>query len=149
MGQLPPKKSLYEQDFYAWANEQAALLRAGAFSAADIENIAEEIESIGRGEKRELVNRLSVLLAHLLKWRFQPERRRHSWTYSIREQRLQLARHLKDNPSLIAKTAEAMADAYESAVLAAAEDTGLPEETFPPASPFSFDEALDANFWPD
>ena len=104
---------------------------------------------MGRGEKRELVNRLAVLLAHLLKWRHQPERRGHSWTYSIREQRLQLARHLKDNPSLLAKTAEATADAYESAVLAAAEDTGLPEETFPPTSPFSFDEALDADFWPD
>ena len=149
MGQLPPKRSLYEQDFYAWSHEQAALLRAGAFSTADIENIAEEIESMGRGEKRELVSRLSVLLAHLLKWRFQPERRGHSWIYSIREQRLQLVRHLRDNPSLLAKKAEAMADAYETAVLAAAEATGLPEKAFPPASPFSFDEALDAAFWPD
>jgi hypothetical protein len=149
MGQLPSKRSLYDQDFYAWANEQAALLRAGKLSAADIENIAEEIESMGRGEKRELVNRLSVLLAHLLKWRFQPESRGHSWTYSIREQRLRLVRHLKDNPSLLAKTAEATADAYETAVLAAAEGTDLPEKTFPPTSPFSFDEALDANFWPD
>jgi len=149
MGQLPPKRSLYEQDFYAWANEQAALLRAGALAAADIENIAEEIESMGRGEKRELVSRLSVLLAHLLKWRFQPERRGHSWTYSIREQRLQLVRHMKDNPSLLARADEAMADAYESAVLTAAGDTGLPETTFPPISPFSFDEALDAEFWPE
>src|ERR1700691_5139612 len=65
------RNSNYETDFYGWANEQAALLRAGQLSAADIENIAEEIESMGRGEKRELVNRLSVLLAHLLKWRFQ------------------------------------------------------------------------------
>jgi Domain of unknown function DUF29 len=144
-----PKTGLYEQDFYAWANEQAALLRAGEISAADIENIAEEIESIGRGEKRELICRLSVLLAHLLKWRFQPERRGHSWTYTIREQRLQIARHMKDNPSLHAKTSEAMADAYQTALLAAAEDTGLPEWTFPSVCPYAFEQVVDADFWPD
>jgi hypothetical protein len=149
MGQISPKRSLYERDFYAWANEQAALLRAGALAAADVENIAEEIESMGRGEKRELVSRLSVLLTHLLKWRFQPKRRGHAWTYSIREQRLQIVRHLRDNPSLRGITAEATADAYESAVLAAAAQTGLAESAFPPTSPFSFEQALDANFWPD
>ena len=66
------KNSLYDRDFYAWANEQAALLRSGKLAEADIENIAEEIESMGRSEKRELVNRLTVLLLHLLKWQFQP-----------------------------------------------------------------------------
>jgi hypothetical protein len=149
MVQVLPKKNLYDEDFYAWANEQAALLRAGKLSAADIENIAEEIESMGRGEKRELINRLSVLLAHLLKWRFQPERRGHGWTYSIREQRLQIARHMKDNPSLHGKTAEAMSDAYQTALLAAAEDAGLPEQTFPPACPYTFEQAVSADFWPD
>jgi hypothetical protein len=149
MAQAKPNADLYEQDFYAWANEQAALLRAGKLAAADIENIAEEIESMGRGEKRELINRLSVLLAHLLKWRFQPERRDHSWIYTIREQRLQIARHMKDNPSLHAKTAEAIADAYETAVLAAAEDSGLVEKTFPQACPFSFEQVVAEDFWPD
>lgn len=149
MVQLKPRTNLYEEDFYAWANEQAALLRAGKLSAADIENLAEEIESMGRGEKRELINRLSVLLAHLLKWPFQPERRGHSWAYTIREQRLQLVRHMRDNPSLHAKTAEAMSDAYETAILAAAEDTGLLEKTFPPVCPFSFNQAMNADFWPD
>jgi hypothetical protein len=149
MAQAKPNADLYEQDFYAWANEQAALLRAGKLAAADIENIAEEIESMGRGEKRELINRLSVLLAHLLKWRFQPERRGHSWIYTIREQRLQIARHMKDNPSLHAKTAEAIADAYETAVLAAAEDSGLVEKTFPQACPFSFEQVVAEDFWPD
>ena len=144
-----PAASLYERDFYAWTIEQAGLLRAGKLSAADVENLAEEIESMGRGEKRELINRLSVLLAHLLKWRFQPERRGHSWTYTIREQRLQIARLMKDNPSLRAKTAEAMADAYETALLAAAEDAGLPENALPAACPYSFEEATGADFWPD
>ncbi len=92
--------SNYDLDFYAWANEQVALLRAGELSTADIEHIAEEIESMGRTEKRELVNRLTVLLLHLLKWRFQPRRRSASWEASIKIQRLKLADHLKDNPSL-------------------------------------------------
>jgi Domain of unknown function DUF29 len=142
-------KIAYDADFYGWANEQATLLREGRLNEADIENIAEEIESMGRGEKRELINRLSVLLAHLLKWRFQPERRDHSWIYTIREQRLQIARHMKDNPSLHAKTAEAIADAYETAVLAAAEDSGLVEKTFPQACPFSFEQVVAEDFWPD
>ena len=81
----------YETDFYAWAMEQAALLRAGKVGSADIANIAEEIESMGRGEKRELVNRLTILLAHLLKWQFQPGFRSPSWSSSIREQRIRLA----------------------------------------------------------
>jgi hypothetical protein len=73
----------YEHDFYAWANEQAALLRAGELAQADIEHIAEEIESMGKTEKRELVSRLRVLMLHLLKWRFQPLGRTASWEASI------------------------------------------------------------------
>ena len=86
--------SLLRQDFYAWANEQAALLRAGRLTEADIENIAEEIESMGRSEKRELVNRLTVLLLHLLKWQFQPALRGNSWRLSIEKQRYRLEDHL-------------------------------------------------------
>ena len=99
----------YRQDFYAWAMEQAALLRAGRLDAADIENIAEEIESMGRGEKRELVNRLTVLLMHLLKWNFQPGFRSASWSSGIREQRIRLKNNLEDSPSLKAKLDEAYA----------------------------------------
>jgi Domain of unknown function DUF29 len=82
--------SLYERDFYAWANQQAALLRDGRLAEADIEKIAEEIESMGRSEKRELVSRLTILLQHLLKWHFQPGRRSVSWGPSIENTRLQL-----------------------------------------------------------
>jgi len=95
---MPANNTLYDSDFFAWANEQAALLRAGRLTEADIENIAEEIESMGRSEKRELVNRMSVLFLHLLKWRFQPTHRSTSWRLTIEEQRYRVTRHMKDNP---------------------------------------------------
>ena len=139
--------TLYDQDFYAWANEQAALLRAGRFADIDVENVAEEIESMGRSEKRELVNRLAVLLMHLLKWRYQPGFRSNSWRLSIKEQRFQIARHMRDNPSLKSHLAEAMADGYSLARIKAERETGL--EDFPDACPFGFDEAMNDDFWPD
>jgi hypothetical protein len=144
-----PAASLYEQDFYAWANEQAALLRAGKLTAADIEHIAEEIESMGKTEKRELVSRLAVLLAHLLKWRYQPDRRCSSWDATIRTQRLEVRDHLTDNPSLKARLAETLAAAYERATIAATAETGLREATFPAACPWSFEKIMDGEFWPD
>ena len=109
----------YDVDFYAWTIEQAGLLRAGWLSEADIENIAEEIDSMGRSEKRELVNRLTVLLVHLLKWQAQPAFRWNSRRLTIVEQRRRPAKHLKDNPSLRGVLAEAMATAYEFALLGA------------------------------
>ncbi len=139
----------YQSDFYGWANEQAALLRRGELAAADIANIAEEIESMGRGEKRELVNRLTVLLAHLLKWQYQSGFRSSSWSSSVREQRIRLNSHLLDNPSLKSKLGEAYAQAYELAVISAARETGLPENTFPAAPPYPLEQATDAGFWPE
>lgn len=140
---------LYEQDFYAWANEQAALLRSGQLNLADIDHIAEEIESMGKTEKRELMSRLKVLLMHLLKWRYQPGLRGNSWRLTIKEQRREVAHHLKDNPSLKARLSETMADAYEIAVIEAERETGLPEETFPTTCPWSFAEITDETFWPN
>ncbi|MGB8843229.1 MAG: DUF29 domain-containing protein [Aliidongia sp.] len=140
--------SLYDRDFYAWANEQAALLRAGKLSAADIENIAEEIESMGRTEKRELVNRLTVLLLHLLKWQYQPILQGPSWQVSIRNQRFDIIDHLADNPSLKSAVVEAMTRAYREAIGEAGLATGLPERTFPTECPWSFDRIMDAAFWP-
>lgn len=139
--------SLYDRDFYAWANEQAALLRAGKLDAADIAHIAEEIESMGKTEKRELVNRLAVLLQHLLKWQYQPERRSKSWAATIKVQRRDLERHLKDNPSLRAKLGESIEDAYGDAVLLAAGETDLPESAFPVTCPWAFERFMDADFW--
>jgi hypothetical protein len=100
----------HDRDFYGWAQEQAALLRAGNLSEADIVHIAEEIESLGRGEQQRLEDRLIVLLLHLLKWQFQPNFRGNSWRLSIKEQRVKIARHLRKNPSLKALLDEMIAD---------------------------------------
>jgi hypothetical protein len=125
----------YDQDFYAWANQQAALLRSGRLTEADIDNIAEEIESMGRSERHELVNRLTVLLMHLLKWRYQPVYRGTSWRLTVEEQRNRLDDHLAENPSLKDALASAIVSAYRNAVLAAARETGLDTDTFPAVCP--------------
>jgi Domain of unknown function DUF29 len=116
---------------------------------ARISNIAEEIESLGRSEKRELVNCLDVLLLHLLKWRYQPGFRGTSLRLTLREQRLRLGEHLADNPSLKSKVEDAMRNAYRLARLEAARETGLAEETFPEVCPVTFDQAASQDFWPD
>ncbi|SMH52734.1 DUF29 domain-containing protein [Azospirillum agricola] len=141
--------SLYDRDFYAWANEQAALLRAGQWSAADVAHIAEEIESMGRSEKRELVSRLTVLLLHLLKWQFQPALRGNSWRLSVANARDRLVDHLDDNPSLKAKLPDATASAYRYARREASAESGLPEDIFPSDCPWSFKTLMAQDFWPE
>ena len=141
--------SLHERDFYAWANEQAALLRAGRLSDADIDHIAEEIGSIGKAEKRELFNRLEVLLKHLLEWQFQPERRSKSWTNTIRVQRNRLNSHLADNPSLKPQIPASIQAAYVNARIEAAEETDLDETVFPEVCAWVFEQVMDPAFWPD
>jgi hypothetical protein len=148
MTKLAPDSN-YDRDFYAWANEQAALLRAGRLGEADFKHIAEEIESMGKTEKRELVSRFTVLLLRLLKWRFQPELRSTSWRLSVEEQRLQVASHLSDNRSLKALLAATLVDSYRLAVIGARRETGLGAATFPTACPWSFDQMMDDGFWPD
>jgi hypothetical protein len=146
---MPAKSTLYDQDFYAWSNQQVALLRAGKLQQADIEHIAEEIESMGKTEKRELISRLAILLLHLLKWKFQPAKRGASWEASIRVQRHRLVDHLDDNPSLKPLLPQAIKAAYRDAVLETVAETGLPGSTFPEVCPWSFEKVLDAGFWPE
>jgi hypothetical protein len=141
--------SLYEQDFYAWTGEQADLLRANRWHEVDIEHLVEEIEAMGRSERKELVNRLVILMLHLLKWRHQPSRRGNSWRLTIKEQRIRLASHLGENPSLKSFLDDAISDAYRLALIEAERETGLPETTFPTTCPFTFTEMLDDAFWPD
>ncbi|MDG6095731.1 DUF29 domain-containing protein [Acetobacter sp. AN02] len=143
------KTALYDRDFYAWANEQAGLLRAGKLAQADIDHIAEEIESMGKTEKRELISRLTVLLLHMLKWEFQPARRGASWEVSIGTQRRAIARHMADNPSLKAKLPEAIEDAYVDARSEAYAETGLAKASFPSTCPWTFEQMMDENFWPE
>lgn len=136
------------QDFYGWTQEQAALLRAGRWSEADFAQLAEEIESMGKSEWRELESRLKVLLVHLLKWRFQPSHRGRSWELTIKEQRRAVFHVLKANPSLEPRLDEVLADAYDLAILAAARETGLDEEAFPEQYPWSVEAVLDPEFLP-
>jgi hypothetical protein len=142
-------RQLYDQDFYAWATEQAGLLRAGRLSEADIEHIAEEIESMGRSEKRELVSRLTVLLLHLLKWQYQPLHRGNSWRLTLEEQRNQLEDHLADNPSLQSVVQETIVAAYRNALLGAARETGMDRGTFRVICPWSFEQIMDSTFYPE
>ena len=146
---MPTRRSLHDTDFYAWSLEQAALLRAGRVAEADLPAIAEEIESMGKTEKRELVSRLTVLLLHLLKWRFQPAARGNSWRLSIANARDEIADLIADNPSLKAVLDEVMASAYRYARRKAAIETEMDEEAFPAQYPWSFARAMDEGFWPE
>lgn len=140
--------TMYDRDFHAWANEQATLLREGRVADADLEHIAEEIASLGRGERRELVSRLTILMVHLLKWEHQPARRGRSWMLSVREQRRKIARHMRDNPSLKATISDAVTDAWEDALIEAERQTGIALEEFPQQCPWSYDAMLNGDFWP-
>jgi hypothetical protein len=141
-------KDLYERDFHAWTQCNAALLRAGSFEQADIEHIAEEIEDMGKSQQRELENRLEVLLLHLLKWLLQPDRRSKSWRRSANEQRREIEKLLRKMPSLRPRLPQALPEAYSYAVRAAVEETDLPKEAFPPTCPFALDEVLEEEFFP-
>lgn len=139
----------YDQDFYAWTIDSAKLIRAGKFSEIDIEHLAEEIESMGKSEKRELIHRLAVLIAHLLKWQFQPGRRSNSWKYTIKEQRLRLLDLLEESPSLKNDLKIKLKSIYEQALAISLRDTGLDEKNLPTACPFSIKQTLDLNFLPE
>ncbi len=138
----------YEQDFYAWTQRTAELLRAGRFDEADIEHVAEEIEDMGRRDVRELNSRMQVLLAHLLKWQVQPDRRSPSWRATIITQRLELDGVLAQSPSLRPKLASGLADNYARAVKRAAAETGLASERFPATCPYGVEQVLDEDFLP-
>ena len=146
---MSAKPSHRDQDFYAWSLEQAALLRQGRTAEADLDLIAEEVESMGKTEKRELVSRLTVLMLHLLKWRHQPSHRGKSWRLSIANARNEIIDHLEDNPSLKAVLDSAMEQAYRSARLKAAIETEFDEDEFAARCPWSYAEAMDEGFWPE
>jgi Domain of unknown function DUF29 len=140
--------SLYETDFYAWTQEQVKLLQAGKWTEIDLVNVIEEIDSLGKQQRQELEDRLGVLLGHLLKWQFQPDMRSRSWQATIREQRRQIRRHLKQNPSLKPSISEAMEEGYQSGLNLAVIETLLDFEVFPSTCPYSFEEAIDDQFFP-
>jgi len=133
---------LYDQDAFKWYNENAKLLRERKFELIDIKNLAEEIESMGRGERDKLENYLSQLFLYLLKWKYQVSKRCVSWEISIKKRRRHAKRQLDENPSLKLIIAEIVNDAYEDSRYDAAQETELPLETFPESQPFTFEEAL-------
>jgi hypothetical protein len=145
----PSAWDLYEQDFFEWTVRNAALLRAGRFQEADLTRIAEEIEDMGKSERCELESRLRVLLSHLLKWKAQPASRSRSWQATIRVQRHEVMRLLEQMPGLRAHLAAQLEHVYPVAVDGAIAETDLPDEAFPPACPFSLDQILEADFFPD
>ena len=138
----------YENDIVAWAKEQAYLLRSGKLSAIDIEHIAEEIEDVGKSEQRELASRMAVLLSHLLKWRYQPERQSSSWQRTIKEQRKAIARRLKNTPSLKASIndTEWLEDAWGDAISITINETGM--DGFPEICPWTIENILAEDWLP-
>ena len=146
---MPAKTTRYEDDFYAWSREQAALLRSGKLAQADLTNIAEEIESMGKAERRELISRLTVLLLHLVKWRFQPMMRGRSWRLSIEGQRLDIKDLLDDNPSLGPIVSQSIGHAWRRALIEAERETGLERTRFPAVCPWDSASVLDDDFWPE
>jgi hypothetical protein len=144
----PMVADLYETDFYAWTQEQATLLRNQQWSQIDLPNLIEEIESLGKQQRQELRNRLSILLGHLLKWQYQPQHRSRSWLATLRIQRLDIIELLEDNPSLKPDLVEVLSKAYRRGVELAVRETNLPHRTFPAECPYRLAEILDDRFYP-
>jgi hypothetical protein len=153
MARTLDESSLYESDYVAWLEEQAAHLRAGRLSAVDVENVAQELESLMSSERRELENRLEVLIHHLLKWDQQPSRRFNRWRATVQEQRTRIRRLLRDSPSLKREVEPMAREVYPDAVRGAAIETRLDESTFPPVLPYDveqiFERELPAEELPD
>ena len=132
----------YETDYYGWLQQQADLLRSGRFAELDLDNVLEELASLGRSEKRALMNQMRPLYLHLLKWHYQPTRRSRSWAISIGDAQDAISDLLSDNPSFQANLGETVAQAYAKARRVGARETGLPIDTFPPEPPFTWAEAM-------
>ena len=141
----------YETDVVAWANEQASLIRAGRFDKLDLAHIAEEIEDVGKSEQRELASRMAVLLAHILKWKFQPQKRSISWTLTIKEQRRLLVRRIKKTPSLAPMLVdpEWIDEIWVDAKGLAEKETGLDIGAFPEVCQWAMADVLAEGWLPD
>ena len=147
---IAPKmtRPLYERDFVAWAETQARLLRAGRFAEVDLAKVVEEIESLGRSDRRALKREVGRLLAHLLKWMHQPEKRTRSWEDSIADARHRVAMLIEDSPSLRRELPEIFASEYPGVRRDAGRQTRLGAQHLPECLGISIEEALDPDFWP-
>lgn len=144
----PPLVSI-DDDYALWCAQQGALLRQGRLATLDRENLAEEIESLGRSERYEIESRLKVLLLHLLKWQAQPAQRKGGWKATIYEQRSRIAKRLRESPSLQSYPRKVLAEEYIYARAGAADETALPEHAFPVDCPFTIEQVLDPDWLPE
>ena len=140
--------TLYDLDFYQWTQSQSDLLRVEEWEQLDWQHIAEEIESLGKKDKRQVQSRLAVLITHLLKWEYQPDKRSPSWRKTLREQRFRLTLVLNDSPSLKVGLPEFIAVVYPYAVETATDETGLDRRLFPVVCPYRIEQLLDPVFLP-
>ena len=145
---MSPNTDLYSQDFYAWTQEQAALLREGALQGLDRANLVEEIEDLGRSARKELRSYLEGLVLHLLKWYYQPDYRSRSWRDSIEENRACVPEGLQESPSLRPQLSMLLQECYPRARRKAARQTRLPLTTFPEVCPWTVEQVLADTFWP-
>ena len=143
------KRTSIDDDFALWAAEQAALMRAGKLDRLDIENVAGELDYLGNSQENEIESRLNVLIAHLLKWQFQPNKRSNSWKATILEQRTQIARVIRRSPSLKGHPKSVLDEEYLIGRLKASGETKLSEATFPKTCPYTVEQLLDLSFFPD
>jgi len=143
------KRTSIDDDFALWGAEQAALMRAGKLDRLDIENVAGELDYLGSSQQNEIESRLNVLIAHLLKWQFQPAKRTNSWRATLGEQRKQIAKILRRSPSLKNYPQSVLEEEYPIGRLKASGETGLSEEKFPAVCPYSIEDILDPSFYPD
>lgn len=148
---MSTKLTLYEQDFYLWTLEQAALLEGRQFAALDLVHLVEEITSLGISQKHALGSHLKNLVTHLLKWRYQPQGRQtgHSWRSSIINARDEIVVLLEDSPGLAREVPGLLTRRYPAARRLASDETGLPLATFPVPCPWSVDEVLNEEYWPE
>jgi hypothetical protein len=142
------KLARHEEDFALWSAEQAALIRAEKFDRVDLENVAEEIESLGRSEEHQIDSRMEILLQHLLKWHLQPSKRSRSWKASIVEQRIRIERIVKSSPSLRNYPATSLHGSFIIGRTDAMNETMLPEAAFPEDCPYTIEQVLDLKFFP-
>ncbi|AFY59977.1 DUF29 domain-containing protein [Synechococcus sp. PCC 6312] len=142
------KQSLYEQDFYTWAHQQAQALSQRQIERLDWEHLAEELSDLGNRHYDQLSSRLAVLIGHLLKGKYQPEHQGNSWRATIREQRRKISRLLYRNPGLQSRWEEALAEAWLDGRDLAIRETGLTESIFPESPCFDSQQIRDENFWP-
>ncbi|QEP45044.1 DUF29 domain-containing protein [Ectothiorhodospiraceae bacterium BW-2] len=138
----------YEKDFYYWINKNIELLKLRNFAELDIDNLIDELESMAKRDKRELISRLMVLIAHLLKWQYQPNHQSSGWRGSIVEQRIKIGQQLEDSPSLSRYLEESVMKAYPNALTLVEKETGVGADRLPQQCPYSVEQLLDQDFYP-